>query len=921
MGLQIIALVVLAGTHHSATMDWSQISEKLRGVGETYKKWGITFEVKSKEQFLAEGPLPGALEVGGQYNSDNSLSFELQTNVGEKHALAFNFGAKFNIGPDGTTKTGSGGFFVEGTGITGKFSDTGEEGPTFESSFEQMLYSIGIRGGKSDEGPLAFAFHFGGLTVKIDPTKYARRLMLMGPEIAKEAGRRIGGVSLRVDADALAYAIAGATAPPADFTRTRKAVGLKSLLDSNSSTLGELNEIDGVMIDAAKQDLYFIGRHDEGLPEIPTERVATVERAVYEAGMHPFVSIDPDGHDWKKPHKARVGGVPEDLKSSSLLKTMFTADYSMKRIGVGEHSVEGVPNDVEIMKRLNSPIVPTRFWINPAPLRVGDVRIERGTDKRLYSIETQPVIQSEPFTQRAVSDGDGGVANRIWGASKKVADEETRILTLNFRRIERLWPESDFGQARQDLQLTNLFTLMRAVERDEWTATLLRRLGAVDIPKSDVPQEFQGLRSADFEVTGITTHEEGGMTTDVTLPSVIVPDDGQSVLSAVDWSSGKIDLPARVPTGGEPTVPPADILAAKDLERATNALQAGDPEAAKEWARDSLALRPGSEDAECLLLVAIAKAASTAKGAAAFDAEFSKELDTALRATPKSWSLWLNKALYQANLSIRSFEEADKSRFRTEGVADCDKAIELNPYFAQAYAVRAKFKHRMAKDDDSLKDWDVAIRLEPLSTEYLLGRAGIHAFHERYDDAERDLTLAMSMDTMNDLPVLLRSMIEQKRGHLPEAIRDVEEATHSSPMDWLAHRHLAQYRMEAGDDAGVISELDLALALVPPEALPKKPWTGDPTQAPFPPAYGFPTLWENFTERSCDRSDFAAIEHFPEFDPDMYFDRARAHMHLHHWKEAQADVNFAYNYYLVYDPKTDAELDDIAKQCKKQLGG
>ncbi len=57
-----------------------------------------------------------------------------------------------------------------------------------------------------------------------------------------------------------------------------------------------------------------------------------------------------------------------------------------------------------------------------------------------------------------------------------------------------------------------------------------------------------------------------------------------------------------------------------------------------------------------------------------------------------------------------------------EAIADCDKAIEINPQLAPAYAHRAEAKNSLDRHGEAIEDCDEAIRLETRKMRLALDR-------------------------------------------------------------------------------------------------------------------------------------------------------------------------------------------------------
>jgi tetratricopeptide (TPR) repeat protein len=910
--MPVAFLIALALSESHLRADWSAVTERMRSVAQTYKKWGISFEVEGGKEFEAGSALvPGKLEVTGTFTSEDALELKIATQVGEKHAMAFEFGGTYKIEADGTTREGQAGFFLEGAGISGKYESVANEAPKIEGAVEEALLKFGIQFGKSDEGPFAFEVKLGKFVVKIDPTKYATRLRLMGPEMVKKAGEKIGGVTLEVDADAMAYALAGAPIAPPDFLKNRLAISLKNF---KGSDLGDLNDLEGVLVDDTTKDLLLVGVHNPDLPAIPAERVATVVRTVFEAGLHPFISIDPQGSDFTKPNVARIGGIPEDLQRSSLIQTMLEADYAMKQITIGTHALNEVPALSAVIQKYNSPIVPSRFWINPAPLRMGDIELSKKDLRRYYAVHTSPVVLTEPL--QPASEGsnplNSALGEAISQASEQINEEEAGLLTQNFYSIAKSWPDSHFGEAEQALELTNIFTLLSQSERQPWTSDLLHKFGSVVIPKFDVPSSFPALKGAEFEVSGQTTHVEGGMTTQVEMPILVSGAD--SITDAgLDARDGTLDLGVRVPRASEPAALDRLDVALRAYSEAKDALRRKDYEAARDHAKVALSMAPGSEIIVCTLLDALDNLSKDDR------TEFESTLVQAMNAHPNSWRLLLFDAQRMAGYTAKGFLlSQEKEGLLSQAINDLKRVSKLMPDLGLPYALQAKYEHQLSRDVEALKDWNEALNQEPLNPGFYYGRAGLLASQGNLTEAKKDLDQALSLNPKSVLLLTASAEVKHRLRLLPEAIADLRIAVGLAPTNWEVYAQLGKLLFESGDDAGTIEAMTQGLLLTPTDFETQIRQSKSERKV-----YPLHTLrvnrWEDFTKRSGEpQVVFFAVADSVRFDPDMVLLRAKSEMHLAQWAKAKEDLE-AFRDADFGDKATKTEVANLLKTCNLKL--
>lgn len=150
------------------------------------------------------------------------------------------------------------------------------------------------------------------------------------------------------------------------------------------------------------------------------------------------------------------------------------------------------------------------------------------------------------------------------------------------------------------------------------------------------------------------------------------------------------------------------------------------------------------------------------------------------------------------------------SRSRDEAIAaalaDCSKAIDRDPKFAEAYRMRGEYRSSLnptrsnVVDPDILADFNRAVELRPGSGLMVYARARYLRFVGRDGDAEKDLTRAIELDFSTEDCLLQRASIREKLGRLDEAIDDY------SRVGSRALLYRAEVRRKKGDLDGAIAD-------------------------------------------------------------------------------------------------------------------
>jgi len=863
----LAAMVALVPIH--SEVSWTSTAEQLRSVAETYKKWGITFELDKESKFTGGyTPVPAHLEVTGVMEAPDRLSIGIETAVGEKHALAVHLGGNFKIEPDGSATEGTGALYVEGRGLVGKYSYSRETGVTMEAGVEESFYTLGIKLGQADAGPFALGLKLGPLTVNIDPTTYAKRFVIMAPEFAKKAKEKIGGVTMRVDSDALLAAISEAPAPPPSYLAGREAVSLKGALSAGAKDLGRLTSIEGLQVDEVSKDIVIIGVNDPTLPPIPLETVAALARCVYVDGTHPWISIDPQS-DFKVPHHARIGDVPTDLRSSGLIESMLGADYSMKQLTLGKHKLQGVSQLMDLLTPEQAAMSQRwRLWIAPSQPSAGDLLLATSPGARYYRLRVTPVIKAETTLLNAVrSEGSPAFGPQTDPSAQSGGPGAllAQQYTLMYHSIETSWPESRFAVVRQQLQISSIFTLLAARERSSWESELIHRLASKKIAHRDFSLEFPGLTTTRQTPDGQSDTISGGMLTAVTLPDVVPG--GEAVgHSSVRWHGWQGTLPPPIPVADLPAPVPAARTAAMAEKRAEIAIEGGDGKEAETAARVALAFKPGWDEASISLVRALALQNSESCVGL---------LTKSIQQSPKSWRLLLLSAMLHQG-----------QRDYYAAVKDADKVIALAPNTARAYAVRAACRGR-EEYDVAVKDWARAQQLAPGSAELYIGSAGFYLWHEKPKEALKDLQLAIRCDPINSKNYLLKGLVLMDLARPAEAVTALRNAVSLAPADWQCRTSLGTALYTAADYAGAIEQMSLALRLRPRTGqLDLQPGTIDDPPALF--RVPHPPL-EELIDRPENPNQITIVE-LPLFDPTIWVIRGASQYKLAKPAEALPDL-------------------------------
>lgn len=889
----MLALLAVLASGPPAPPDWAATAERLKSSAEAYSRWGITFSLDAHSEFTAAGaPVPEHIDLMGSLRTPDEVTISIRTTVGAKHALAVHLTTCFKLDGTGKAKEGDGALYVDGRGQVGKFKFDPLTGVVFDPGVEETFFQLGIKLGEGDEGPTTLGLKLGPLSLGIDPAMWARQYRQSEPTFTRNGAGKIAGAEMSLDADALLAAVSEAPGPPQQFTDSRLAVSLKGAIEAGAKDFGNLNSIDGVLIDLPHNDLVLIGVHESRLASIPMEYVTAVARSVYVQGQSPWVCLEPVAGNLAAPNRARIGGFGSDLEKSAIVEAMLTADYSMKQLVMGKRKIEGVPEMMDLTGDAD-PIRPEqwRCWITPNEPLPGNVRLSAGPVGRYYHFLVQPLVRAE--TKRFVNCVMSGFEIPVSAGpnDEPLADNPARCRRIaqkysqNYAAIESNWPESSFGRARQILQLSGLFSLLKSSEKEAWETALVRRVAALPAARREIRASFPGLTSTPVPFQEATITIDGGLSTAVNLPAP-VPGTEQISHESIRWSAWRGTLPAPTPAADE--VAPVSIAAGADaaLLDASEALESDELGAAAASASVALSLRPKWDQAESILIEALAALNRDEAG---------KELGSALAANPDSWRL--------LNLSM-SMEAA---RADWAGVRKtATKLIGIQPKAAQSYAERAHAMY-MEQAPECRQEWDTALKLAPECGDLRLGRAAVWLWQKQELQALLDIDAAIKLAPLNGRSQLLKGELLLNMGRTEEAISALKMAVTLAPEHWMANDILARALFINGDYDGTIESMTSAYLARPRiRAASSDPAAGDDSAK-----VGLFRLPSDPLEQFIDAPDEPhrrINKELIEFDPMIWLLRGASQFHLEHYAEARKDLSRYYGLDQVFKNQTEKRL-------------
>lgn len=236
-------------------------------------------------------------------------------------------------------------------------------------------------------------------------------------------------------------------------------LSLNHLAKSDTRALNGLTRVCGY-VNGVDGDLVIVGRREKRmLPMIGLDTLTVALRAIWRDDMKPFVSLDPHPRDFSGPQKVRVGGLPEDLKTTDFVRVMLEADYLMKQVDLGV-MVPDLPGFKSLMQlsaenQDKLELTPHRAWLSPLSAPVADI-LEWNAGG--YSaVVFQGGVQVMTEAMRVAGDGLVGT-----GRTDFINREASAQWTRNYAELVRLKGYEVLHELQGVLDVCKLCALWRA---------------------------------------------------------------------------------------------------------------------------------------------------------------------------------------------------------------------------------------------------------------------------------------------------------------------------------------------------------------------------------------------------------------------------------------------------------------------------
>jgi tetratricopeptide (TPR) repeat protein len=168
---------------------------------------------------------------------------------------------------------------------------------------------------------------------------------------------------------------------------------------------------------------------------------------------------------------------------------------------------------------------------------------------------------------------------------------------------------------------------------------------------------------------------------------------------------------------------------------------------------------------------------------------------------------WCNRGISHAN--ERQWDNA---------LADCSKAIELNPKFVLAWRQRGSVQGELGQWDKAVADYSKAIELDPKFAPMWIARGMAYAALDQPDKAQADYAEAIRLSpkdasTHNDLAWLLATHPNRKVRMPGKAIELAKQAVTLAPNEGTFWNTLGIAQFRAGDWKAALAALKKSMEL------------------------------------------------------------------------------------------------------------
>ena len=154
----------------------------------------------------------------------------------------------------------------------------------------------------------------------------------------------------------------------------------------------------------------------------------------------------------------------------------------------------------------------------------------------------------------------------------------------------------------------------------------------------------------------------------------------------------------------------------------------------------------------------------------------------------------------------------------SKALANCSKAIELDPKYANAYSHRGKTYNDLKDYRKALADYSQAIELDPKYAKAYFGRGNTYRYLKDYRKALADYSQAIELDPEFAEAYGARGKTLQALEDYPEALADFSKAIELDPKDAEAYGRRGIYHLKLENYPKALADFSKSIELDPKNA-------------------------------------------------------------------------------------------------------
>jgi tetratricopeptide (TPR) repeat protein len=151
----------------------------------------------------------------------------------------------------------------------------------------------------------------------------------------------------------------------------------------------------------------------------------------------------------------------------------------------------------------------------------------------------------------------------------------------------------------------------------------------------------------------------------------------------------------------------------------------------------------------------------------------------------------------------------------TLAMADLNKAVEIDPYYAPCYGNRAILLYQTGHPNEALADLNEAIRLNTRESGYYINRGLVRYEMNDLRGAMADYDQVIAMDSHNLIARFNRGLLRFQVGDNNRAIEDFDVVIEHEPDNYMAYYNRALINMEVGEFVNAVLDFNIVLEEYP----------------------------------------------------------------------------------------------------------